>query len=132
MRTAVLTSMALLLLCAFTVAAADISGKWSSQLPVGHGLTPINLTFKVEGANLTGTVTYVMGEEGSRAEITEGKVGGDDVSFRAVMKFRDTEMKSIYQGKVAGNEIRFTVQMQGGPIGDTPVEVEITAKRPGS
>ena len=131
MRTAVLTSMALLL-CSFTAAAADISGKWFAQVPQGHLLLEITFTFKVDGAKLTGTATYPLGDDVYRLDVTDGKVEGDDVSFTTSSKFRDTAIKSVYKGKVAGNQIDFTMVMQGGPVGDTPKEYDITAKRVGS
>ena len=127
MRTVVLTTMTLLLLCAFTAAAADISGKWVAQVPGRQGNTQeTTFVFKVSGATLTGTVTNPRGDQ----EITEGKVSGDDVSFMVVRKFQDMEMKSIYKGKVAGNEIKFTMEMQGGRGGGAPTE--FTAKKAGS
>ena len=132
MRSAVLTFMALLL-CSFTAAAADnISGKWFAQVPDGHYLLEITFTFKVDGAKLTGTAVYPIGDDVVRQEVTDGKVEGDEVSFTTANKFRDTVIKSVYKGKVSGNQIDFTMQTQGGPAGDTPREYDITAKRVGS
>jgi len=120
--------MALLLVCAFTATAADISGKWVAQVPGRQGATmEQTFTFKVEGGNLTGTISTQRGEQ----EISEGKVSGDDVSFVVVRKFQDMEMKSLYKGKVSGNEIKFTMEMQGGRGGERP-PTEFTAKRAGS
>jgi hypothetical protein len=125
--------MALLLLCAFTAAAADINGKWFAQVPgPNHLLLEPTFTFKVDGAKLTGTMTYPLGDQVYKLDVSEGKVSGDDVSFVCVSKIRDTETKWIYKGKVAGNEIEFTVEMQGGPGGGAPVESDVTAKRVGS
>ncbi len=123
--------MALLLVCAFTAAAADISGKWVAQIPGRGGNTQeTTFTFKVDGANLTGTVTNPRGDQ----EITEGKVSGEDVSFVVVRKFQDMEMKSLYKGKVSGNEIKFTMEMQGGRGGGGGQRppTEFTAKKAGS
>lgn len=128
MRTVVLTSIALLLLFAFGAAAADISGKWVAQVPGRQGQTmEQTFTFKVDGANLTGTVSNARGDQ----EISEGKVSGNDISFAVVRKMQDMEMKSLYKGTVAGNEIKFSMTMQGGRGGDRP-PAEFTAKRAGS
>jgi hypothetical protein len=125
-RTVVVTTMALLLICAFAAVAADISGKWVAQVPGRQGnMQEVTFTFKVNGAALTGTVTNPRGDQ----EITEGKVSGDNISFMVVRKFQDMEMKTIYKGKVAGNEIKFTMEMQGGRGGGAPVE--FTAKKAG-
>ena len=128
MRTrVVLLIAALLALCAASAVAADISGKWVAQIP-GRDGTPQEqiFTFKMAGDTLTGTIATGRGDQ----EISEGKVSGDDVSFVVVRKFQDMEMKSTYKGKVAGNEIRFTMerQMPGGR-GGSPKPVEFIAKK---
>ena len=133
MRTAVFAFLALLLLCASTVAAADISGKWFAQVPGPHHLLlEPTFTFKVDGAKLTGTMTYPLGDQVYRLDISEGKVGGDDVSFVVASKVGNAETKWTFQGKVAGDKIEFTVELQGGPGGATPREFDVTAKRVGS
>jgi hypothetical protein len=131
-KTAVLASMALLLLCGSTVVAADISGKWFAQVPLGHLLLEPTFTFKVDGAKLTGTMTYPLGDQVVRLEITEGKVDGDDVSFVVVNKEPKRETTSTYKGKVAGDKIEFTLEVQSGQGGSAPAEYDITAKRVGS
>ncbi len=119
MRTAVLSITALLLVCAFTAAAADISGKWVAQIPGRQGATQeTTFTFKVEGAKLTGTVGSPRGDQ----EISEGKVAGNEVSFITVVSFGDMTMKQIYKGTVAGSEIKFSRTTEGGRGGGTPVE----------
>ncbi len=128
MRTVVLTSVALLLVCAFGAAAADISGKWVAQVPGRQGQTQEQtFTFKVAGGTLTGTVSSQRGDQ----EISEGKVSGDEISFVVVRKFQDMEMKSVYKGTVAGNEIKFSMTQAGGRGGDRP-PTEFTAKRAGA
>lgn len=118
MRTAV-SIMALLFVCVFTAAAADLSGKWVAQVPGRQGNTmEQTFTFKVDGAKLTGTVSSQRGDQ----EIVEGKVSGDDISFMTVMKFNEMEIKQVYKGKAAGNEIKFSRTMEGGRGGGTPVE----------
>ena len=133
MRTAVFTSMALLLIGASTVAAADISGKWFAQVPgPRHLLLEPTFTFKVEGAKLTGLMTYPLGDQVYRLDISEGKVGGDDVAFVVASKVGNAETKWTFQGKVAGDKIEFTVELQGGPGADPPAQFDVTAKRVGS
>ena len=133
MKIAVLASMALLLLCGSTVAAADISGKWLAQVPgPNHLLLEPTFTFKVDGAKLTGTMTYPLGDQVVRLELTEGKVDGDNVSFVVVNKEPKRETTSTYKGKVAGDKIEFILEVQSGQEGSAPAEYEITAKRVGS
>jgi len=126
--------MALVLLCAMTAAAADISGKWNAQVP-GRGGQAMDttFTFKVSGEKLTGTVSMQFGDQ----EISEGKVTGDDVAFVTVIDFGGNTLKFIYKGKVAGNEIKFVRSMEGGMPGGGPggggprPPVEFVAKKVG-
>ncbi|MBS1532976.1 MAG: hypothetical protein JSU01_21935 [Bacteroidetes bacterium] len=71
------------LVCGFIVCLAatftDISGKWTGPitLPDGNQLQ-LNYTFKVEGNSLTGTGQG----DGNPADIKEGKITGNDISFK--------------------------------------------------
>jgi hypothetical protein len=91
--------------------AADVTGKWVAQVPGRDGQTrETTFTFKAEGEKLTGSVTGRQGD----VPITDGKISGDDLSFTVVMNFQGNEVKMLYKGKVAGQEIKFTRQREGG------------------
>ena len=112
MRTAVLAFMAWLLVCVSTAAGADVSGKWRAQVPwPGRNLTDFSFTFKVDGAKLTGRADYPLGDNAYRLEITEGKVGGDDVSFVLVSMRGTTATRMIFTGKVSGDVIDFVLDV---------------------
>jgi hypothetical protein len=113
-RNVLLWTMALVVLCALTAAAADISGKWLSTT-AGRDGTPMETTyvFKVAGDAVTGTITSPRGEQA----ISEGKLSGDDLSFVTVMEMGGNSMKFVYKGKVAGNEITLTRTREGGAGG---------------
>lgn len=123
-------TLALVALCAITVLAADVSGKWVAQVPGRQGQAmETTFTFKVDGEKLTGMVSMQYGDQ----EISEGKVSGDDIAFVTVVDFGGNTMKISYKGKIAGSEIKFTRAMQGAPDGGTPrPPVEFTAKRAGA
>ena len=93
--------------------AADVTGKWTAQVPGRQGATETTFNFKVEGANLTGTVSGPQGDN----PISDGKVSGDDISFTVKMSFGGNEIKMLYKGKVSGNEIKFTREREGGMTG---------------
>ena len=91
--------------------AADITGKWTAQVPGRDGQTrETTFDFKVDGEKLTGTTT---GRNGDVA-ITDGTVKGDAVAFTVVDNFQGNEVKILYKGTVAGDEIKFTRQREGG------------------
>jgi hypothetical protein len=102
--------------------AADITGKWTAQVPGRDGQTrEQTFTFKVEGEKLTGTTT---GRNGDVA-ITDGTVKGDAIAFTVVMNFQGNEVKLLYKGTVTGAEIKMTRQREGG---DQP-PAEFVAKK---
>ena len=93
---------ALALVLVAALQAADVTGKWVAQVPGRDGQTrETTFTFKVEGEKLTGSMTGRQGD----VPITEGKVAGDDLSFTVVMNFQGNEVKLLYKGKVAGAEM---------------------------
>jgi hypothetical protein len=98
------------LLLASAASAADVTGKWVAQVPTRDGGTrEAVFNLKAQGGQLTGTVTNPRGEQ----QISEGKIDGDDISFAVVVEFNGNQMKFLYKGKVAGDEIKFTRQREG-------------------
>ena len=123
MKTRVMFLSVCFVFAALTLAwAADVTGKWTAQVP-GRGGQTRETTFnlKAEGTKLTGTVSGMQGD----VPITDGKVDGDNISFVTVVKFNDNEFKLTYKGKVSGDEIKFTRVREGG---DQPA-AEFTAKK---
>jgi hypothetical protein len=98
-----------LVVLAASALAADISGKWT----VKAGEADITLVFKVDGAKLTGTIDNPQ-SGGGPVDITDGKIEGENVSFLVVRKMNEMEMKIAWKGKIAGEEIKFKREMQGG------------------
>jgi hypothetical protein len=97
------------------LAAADISGQWKAEFTTPDGTQRVNtFNFKVEGGKLTGTVKGMQDE----TPIQNGKVDGDEISFSAERPFG----AFTYKGKVSGGEIKFKVEFNGQSF-------DITAKR---
>ncbi len=117
-----LSVICLFLLAAVAAFAADVTGKWTAQVP-GRGGQTREMTFnlKADGANLTGTITTQRGD----ADIADGKIDGDQISFSQTMDFGGNSVKLIYKGKVSGDTIEFTREREGG---DAP-PATFTAKR---
>jgi len=102
--------------------ASDVTGKWVAQVPGRDGQTRETIfNLKAEGDKLTGTVSGRQGD----TQISEGKISGDDISFKVVANIQGNEIKFLYKGKIAGDEIKFTRTREGG---DQPPQ-EFTAKR---
>jgi hypothetical protein len=114
MKVKILLIGAVVLLALTAAYAADITGKWVAEMQGRNGPTQTTFTFKVDGAKLTGTM---QGAQGEPAEITEGKVDGDNISFVVVRNMGGNEMKITYKGKVSGDEFKFTREFQAPPGG---------------
>lgn len=109
------------LMAAAAAQAADVTGKWTAQVP-GRGGQTRETTFnlKADGEKLTGTMSGMQGD----VEISDGTVKGDDIAFNVKVSFQGNDMKMIYKGKVAGDEIKFTRSREGADQ-----TTEFTAKR---
>lgn len=112
----------IMLVASVIALAADVNGKWVAQVPGRNGQTrETTFNFKVEGNKVSGTVSGMQGDQA----ISDGTISGDDLSFKVVVNFNGNEMKLVYKGKVAGDEIKFTRTREGA---DQPGQ-EFTAKR---
>jgi autotransporter translocation and assembly factor TamB len=113
-------------LAAAAIWAADVSGKWTAEMQGRNGNTmTVNMNLKADGDKLTGTVSG----RGGDTDITDGKVEGDNISFKVVREFNGNQMTSVYKGKVDGDTIHFSMAMEGGQGGGQPRTFD--AKRAG-
>lgn len=114
------------ILCALTLAvfAADVSGKWTWEQQGRNGATTQTLTLKQDGSNLTGSLDGGRGP----ADISNGKVDGNTITFSIVRNFNGNEMKTDYTGTVDGDTLKLSY-MQPGRGGAEPTKREVTAKR---
>jgi hypothetical protein len=105
-RIIAITCLALVAI-ASVLSAADVSGKWSGQVPGrgGEGATA-TFVFKVDGDKLTGTMTGPQGE----VPLQEGKVSGDKISF----SMAGNNAKILFEGMVSGDQIKMTRTREGG------------------
>jgi hypothetical protein len=96
----------LLLVAAATAFAADVSGKWTGDMPARQATAPATFVFKVDGNKLTGTMTGPQGE----ATLQEGTVSGNEISFST----QGGQAKILFKGTVSGDEIKMTRTREGG------------------
>lgn len=111
----------LLLALALVVMAADVSGKWTAQVPGRQGnAQERTFMFKVDGSNLTGTMA---GGRGGDTAISEGKVSGDTITFKVTRERGGNTITEMYTGTVSGDQIMFKIAREGRD------PVEFTAKK---
>ena len=71
----------LILSITISITAQDISGKWKGTREGQQGTIELNYLFKVDGTNLTGTLTTQMGEVEIKDGVVDGKVFSFTISF---------------------------------------------------
>ena len=98
----------------FIASAADVTGKWTAEVPGRGGSQTTTFNFKVDGAALTGTVANQRGD----SPISNGKVDGDKILFSQVLSFNGNDITLSYTGVVKGDTIEITREA-GGRGGQT-------------
>ena len=117
------TLAVLVTLVVFTAIAADVNGAWKATMQGRDGQTmEQTFKFKTEGSAVTGTISGGMGGE---AQIQDGKIDGDTITFTVKREFNGNAMVMKYEGKIAADEIKFKSTREGS---DRPPR-EFTAKR---
>jgi hypothetical protein len=101
--------------------AADPGGDWKGSFDFNGSGVPLTFHLTVKDTTLTGTVE---GLPTTPAEIKDGKVDGDTISFTATIDYHGSPVKLVYKGKVDGDEIKFSMGADDGGWG-----VEFVAKR---
>jgi opacity protein-like surface antigen len=103
--------------------AADVAGKWTSEFDTQVGVQKYTYDLKVEGEKVTGKASFErMGQKGE-ADLLEGTLKGDTISFVEMLDFQGNAIRITYTGTVKGDEIAFTRQ-----VGDFATE-QIVARR---
>jgi len=120
----------ILLVVAFAAFAADVSGKWVYEQPGRGGGDPIKvtITLKASGGSLSGNVSR-PGRDGNVMEtpITEGKVDGNNVTFKTSQQMGGNAITVEYVGTLSGDDLKLKITRPGRD--GNPMTSEFTAKR---
>ena len=112
MKTTLLAILAMFCIT-FVASAADISGKWTADVPGGRGPVATTFVFMQSGSTLSGSIDAGRGAN----MIADGKVDGNTVTFSVTVAGRDgTPNKQTYTGKINGDSIDFTREGGRGPV----------------
>ena len=102
-----------LILCAVSVFADAVDGKWTGSVSTPGGDFPVSFTFKAAGAVLNGTM---LGMDGMDIKIADGKIDGANISFSVTLDFGGMPFTLNYKGVVAADRIKFTADAAGMPL----------------
>ncbi len=125
--------LTLLLAVAVVALAADVTGKWVYEQAGRGGGNPIQVTLnlKANGSELTGTMSRPgRGGNAMESPIKDGKISGDNVSFKVEMQMMGNTMTSEYSGVVSGGEMKLKITRPGRD--GNPMTTEVTAKKSGT
>src|SRR5207237_4146124 len=95
------THITLLTLAAASLSAlaADVTGTWKAEFNTQRGLQKYTFTLKQDGTSVTGKANVERDGEKREAELKEGKVEGDTVSFVELLKIQDNDVRMVYTVK---------------------------------
>ena len=102
-----------MVICAVSVFADPVDGKWSGSVSTPGGDFPVAFTFKADGAMLNGTMA---GMDGMDIKISDGKINGANISFSVTLDFGGMPFKLDYKGVVSGDQIKFSGDAGGMPF----------------
>ena len=117
--------MTLLALAALplSILAADVTGTWKADFDTQRGLQKYTFTLKQDGSTVTGKASVDTNGEKREADLKEGKIEGDTVSFFEPLNVQGNDLRITFTGKVSADTIKFT-----RAVGDFGTS-EATAKR---
>ena len=106
---------------AVTPSGPDVSGNWKGAFDFQGNSVPLTFHLTAAGGTVTGTVE---GLPTTPAEIHDGKLDGDTVTFWVNSDYQGTTYKLVYKGKVSADGIKFTLGTDDGSWG-----TELTATK---
>ena len=106
-------SILLLALTAFPclALATDVTGVWKGEFDSQIGLQKYTYTLKQDGTNVTGKANSEVTDQKREADLKEGSIVGDKLTFVENMNIQDNDIRIVYTGKVTDNEIAFSRQV---------------------
>jgi hypothetical protein len=104
--------------------AADVSGTWKGAFEFNGDSMPLTLNLKIADTAVTGTVE---GLPTTPAEIQDGKIDGNSITFWVNTDYQGQTYKLVFKGKIAEDSIDFDFGTDDGSWGTA-----MTAKREGA
>lgn len=105
--------LALLVLLALPMAAADLTGHWKAEVQIAGNTGNPSFTFQQEGTKLTGTYQGALGE----AKLT-GTVEGTKVRWEFKANYEGNALNVVYSGTIESpTSIKGTIDFGGAADG---------------
>ena len=107
-----------------TAPVPDVTGTWKGAFDFQGSSVPLTFNLTVAAGVVTGTVE---GLPTTPAEIHDGKVDSDTVTFWVNTDYQGDTYKLVYKGKITAEQIAFKCGVEDGSWG-----AELTAVRAGT
>lgn len=127
MKTYRLLAAVALGLAAITTFAADPTGTWRWTVTTPNGDLETNLKLVLKDGALTGTYSNSFGD----TAISNASLKDDAIAFEVQREFDGNKFVLKYQGKLAGDTIKGTIEVPGMDGGE-PRKIDWTARRLGA
>ncbi len=108
-------------LTAVMLVAADAAGTWKGSFDFNGTAVALTFNLKTSDAAVSGTVNGLPTDP---TEIKDGKMDGDSITFWSMIDYEGSPVKLVYKGKIAGDQITFTMGTEDGSW-----STDIVAKR---
>src|SRR5215471_19481386 len=99
---------ALIVMLVLASRAADIGGQWRAEFDTQIGVQKYVFTFQTDGNKLIGKAVSEVNGQKREAELKEGALTDDSLSFVEMFSFQGNEIRIKYTGKVGADGIAFT------------------------
>jgi hypothetical protein len=120
----------ILLALSMAAFAADVTGKWTfEQQGRGGNPTTVTLNLKAEGSSVSGMLSQPGRNGVTESKISDGKIEGNNLSFKVSRQMGDNTITTEYMGTVNGDTISLKITSPGRGDGAAPTVREATAKR---
>src|SRR5437763_14854950 len=93
------------LLHAQATGKVDVTGTWKADFETQIGLQKYTFTLKQDGTAVSGKASVDTNGEKREATFKEGKIEGDKLTFVELLSLQDKDVRIVFTGKVAPNEI---------------------------
>jgi hypothetical protein len=104
-----LTACLLLALGLSAQAAENPTGTWTWSVPGRDGNTrEVTAKLKLDGDKLTGSISGRQND----TNIEDGKLSGDQISFKVTREFNGNKIVQKYSGKIAGDSIKGKIESE--------------------
>jgi hypothetical protein len=105
-----LQAIGISVLLAAVLLAADVNGKWTGSVNTADGAVPLTFQLSADGQSVTGTVTGA----GPAAEIKDGKLEGDSVTFSFIAQYHGDAIKLLCKAQVTSEGLKIQMSTEDG------------------